>query len=220
MYDLVWSEPLSSLCARFGISDVALRKTCQRAMVPTPERGYWARKEAGKKAFVRPFSERPPAMDHEVQVGGWREYSSYHIWTDDELLDPLQPPPQFGSTLESVRDRITKAIGKVTVRREVTDWHPAISRLLKENAVRREKQRASGYVLSSERTQFDSLFVQRRLRILNSLFIAVEKFCGRPLRMRSRLRYRSTVRLFGSSLRLRELGAEPIRKAAQGRMRS
>ena len=47
LYDLVWTEPLRSLSARFGISDVALRKTCARAQVPTPERGYWASKERG-----------------------------------------------------------------------------------------------------------------------------------------------------------------------------
>ena len=38
LYDLVWSEPIKTLCARFGISDVALKKTCARAEVPTPAR--------------------------------------------------------------------------------------------------------------------------------------------------------------------------------------
>ena len=54
LYDLVWSQPMRVLCTRFGISDVALAKTCKRAMIPTPERGYWARKEAGKKTWVQP----------------------------------------------------------------------------------------------------------------------------------------------------------------------
>jgi len=36
LYDLVWSEPLKTLCSRFGISDVALRKTGARSEIPTP----------------------------------------------------------------------------------------------------------------------------------------------------------------------------------------
>jgi hypothetical protein len=30
LYDLVWSEPMMTLSARFGISDVALKKTFAR----------------------------------------------------------------------------------------------------------------------------------------------------------------------------------------------
>jgi hypothetical protein len=48
IFELVWSEPMKNLAVRFGISDVALKKICARAAIPTPDRGYWARKEAGK----------------------------------------------------------------------------------------------------------------------------------------------------------------------------
>lgn len=55
LYDLVWSEPMKNLATRFGVSDVALKKTCGRAGIPTPERGYWAKKEA-RKIYFSPFS--------------------------------------------------------------------------------------------------------------------------------------------------------------------
>ena len=48
LYALVWSEPMKTLSGRFGISDVALTKTCTRAKIPTPDRAYWAKKEGGK----------------------------------------------------------------------------------------------------------------------------------------------------------------------------
>jgi len=51
LYDFVWSEPMKVLSTRFGLSDVALKKTCERAGIPTPDRGYWAKKEAGKKTL-------------------------------------------------------------------------------------------------------------------------------------------------------------------------
>ena len=179
LYDLVWSEPLKTLCARFSISDVALRKTCQRAMIPTPERGYWARKQAGKKTWTIPLPERPPAMEDEVEIGGGHGYY-YQSWTDEELLGPLPAPPIFETTLESVRERIIKAIGKVTIAREVTSWHPAVARLLKNDDKLREKTLTSTYVFHWEKPQFDSPSARRKLRILNALFFATGKFHARP----------------------------------------
>jgi hypothetical protein len=61
--DLVWSEPLMTLCSRFGISDVALKKTCARSAIPTLERGFWTRKDAGKPTFQVALPIRPPSMD-------------------------------------------------------------------------------------------------------------------------------------------------------------
>jgi hypothetical protein len=165
LYDLVWSEPLRVLCTRFDISDVTLGKT--------------SRNEAGKKRLVQPLPERPPAMGDDVQLGGKHE-RWYRTLTDDEVLGPLPPPPEFEHTLQSIRDRITKTIGKVTAPSEVNAWHPAISHLLKEDEKRRESQRTSEYVSSWDRPQFDDPAARRRLRILNSLFVAVEKFNGRP----------------------------------------
>jgi len=49
LYELVWKVPGRQLAARYGISDVALAKTCRRLGVPRPSRGHWARVAAGKK---------------------------------------------------------------------------------------------------------------------------------------------------------------------------
>jgi hypothetical protein len=43
LYDLVWSEPIKTLAARFDISDVGLAKTCHKENVPVPEGGHWAK---------------------------------------------------------------------------------------------------------------------------------------------------------------------------------
>jgi len=48
MYDLVWARPMTKVAEEFGISDVALKKACTKHRVPTPPRGYWAKKDAGK----------------------------------------------------------------------------------------------------------------------------------------------------------------------------
>ncbi|MBB5337829.1 hypothetical protein [Tunturiibacter gelidoferens] len=179
LYDLVWSEPLMTLCSRFGISDVALRKTCARSEIPTPERGYWAKKDAGKPTFQVALPMRPPGMDDQVLIAAGQSYW-YQDWKKEELLGPLPALPEFSKPIEAVRERIAKVIGKVTVPREVRVWHPAIGRLLKEDETRREKQRASSYPMSSNVPPFDLPFERRRLRILNSLFVAVGRMNGKP----------------------------------------
>jgi hypothetical protein len=75
------SEPMKNLAPRFQISDVALRKTCLRAGIPTPERGHWALKEAGKKTFQPPLPERAPGMGEMVRIanGGKHRYAYYGI---------------------------------------------------------------------------------------------------------------------------------------------
>lgn len=175
LYYLVWAEPLRTIAARFKISDVALRKTCQRAAIPTPERGYWARKDAGQRCPVPSLPERPPAMDDEVAVAAG-QHGWYRQSEREELLQPLPPPPRFDTSLEIVRDRIRNMIGEVTVPREVRVWHPAIQKLLREDEARREKYKESRY--SWNKPLFDSPVDRRRLRLLNALFVAVGRCNG------------------------------------------
>ena len=55
LYDLVWSEPFTSLSKRFKISDVGLRKICLRFDIPIPNRGYWRKVETNNlNGFVKP----------------------------------------------------------------------------------------------------------------------------------------------------------------------
>jgi hypothetical protein len=179
LYALVWSEPMKTLSGRFGISDVALKKTCVRAEIPTPDRGYWAKKEAGKSTLQDALSPRPPGMGDEVIVGGGGNYWHWHL-SHEELLGPVPPPPEFAESIEAVRERIAEVIGEVTVPRDIAIWHPAIGRLLKEDDKRREKQAASHYTMPWDNPLFDAPIERRRLRILNTLFLATAKMNGKP----------------------------------------
>ena len=48
LYNEVWTSPMTAVAARLGISDVALKKRCVKAEIPTPPNGYWAKLRAGK----------------------------------------------------------------------------------------------------------------------------------------------------------------------------
>ena len=179
IFELVWSEPMKNLAVRFGISDVALKKICARAAIPTPDRGYWARKEAGKSTPQPALAERPPGMADEVVVGKGASYW-HEQWTKEELMAPLPPRPEFHEPIEVVRERIASAIGKVSVPREIRNCNPAIDRRLKEDERRREKQQASSYPMSWDAPLFDEPLERRRLCILDTLFLAAAKMNGRP----------------------------------------
>jgi len=49
LHNLVWSQPMQRLAKQFSVSDVALAKSCRRAEIPMPKRGYWANHKPAKK---------------------------------------------------------------------------------------------------------------------------------------------------------------------------
>jgi hypothetical protein len=48
LYELVWSEPMLKVAARYGVSSSYMARVCTQLYVPRPERGYWAKLAVGK----------------------------------------------------------------------------------------------------------------------------------------------------------------------------
>ncbi|MBV7522116.1 hypothetical protein [Ensifer sp. ENS12] len=48
LFELVWSEPVSTVAGRFGVSGSYLARVCAALGVPRPPRGYWAQKAVGR----------------------------------------------------------------------------------------------------------------------------------------------------------------------------
>jgi len=63
LYRLLWAEPLTRLAERFCVSDVGLRKICQRHDIPLPPQGYRQRAQAGR---AQPPAPLPRAGDQEM----------------------------------------------------------------------------------------------------------------------------------------------------------
>jgi hypothetical protein len=61
LYEEVWSQPMRGLARKYGVSDVALAKTCRKLKIPVPGRGYWAKLVAGKRMKSRPPLPEFPA---------------------------------------------------------------------------------------------------------------------------------------------------------------
>lgn len=48
LYEMVWSEPMLRVAARFGVSSSYMARVCMLLNVPRPARGYWANLAVGK----------------------------------------------------------------------------------------------------------------------------------------------------------------------------
>ena len=178
LYDLVWADPMRDVAKRLGLSDVGLRKICVRAQIPLPPQGHWNKLRAGKKSVRIALSPRGPGMSDEVTIGRSHYWSA--PWTDEELLGPIPKPPTFPEPIESVRERVRKQIGRVTVPRDLSGAHPAITALLEEDNQRREKNAAHPLrAWRSEMPRFDPPTSRRPLRLMNALFLAVLRGGGK-----------------------------------------
>lgn len=65
LYEQVWARPMTKVAADYGVTGTALKKTCDRHRIPTPERGYWAKLEYGKrvkKEALPPLAEQNLAL--------------------------------------------------------------------------------------------------------------------------------------------------------------
>ncbi len=49
LYEEVWAEPVTAVAKRYGVSDVAIAKTCRKMHIPVPGRGYWNKVQSGQK---------------------------------------------------------------------------------------------------------------------------------------------------------------------------
>ena len=62
LYEKVWKTPVRILAREYGVSDVAIAKTCRKLHIPLPGIGYWS-----KKAAHRPVEPRPPLPVIEIR---------------------------------------------------------------------------------------------------------------------------------------------------------
>ncbi len=153
LYDLVWSEPKSTLAKRLGISDVGLAKTCRRADIPVPGLGYWAKLQHGKKVRRLPLPPAGPGIRDAVTI---------------TLTPPLPPDVEAQIQQERSPDR------RITVPETLTDHHPLVRAWLDTQRRQLKEAIRKGQQPPSSRLHFTKA-ERRRLRLLSTLLNELEK---------------------------------------------
>lgn len=78
LYDLAWSQPMTSIGKQMGVSSSYLARVYTRLNIPRPPVGYWAKIEAGKAV------PKPPLPD--IKPG---EEDSWDRYNDAPLMKPI-----------------------------------------------------------------------------------------------------------------------------------
>ena len=61
LYEEVWAEPMVRVAVRHGVSANYLARVCDYLNVPSPHRGYWAKRQFGQAPTRLPLpAPRPP----------------------------------------------------------------------------------------------------------------------------------------------------------------
>ena len=117
-------------------------------------------------------------MPHEVEIGGQSRWQHYLHDPQAILAEPPPTEPTFTESIENLGARIRARVGKVRFERDLAAGHPEIRRLVGEDEKRRATIARYGWLNNT--ALFRSAFETRRLRLLNSLFLAGGKFGAQP----------------------------------------
>ena len=156
-------EPLYTLAPIYGISDVALKKICNKLRVPTPPVGYWAKKQHGYKVDRIPLPKLKEGEPDSYTIH-YYSFSSRKRSTFNAEAEKLIQDENKGGTSVKVRDKLRSP-------------HP----LVRETARILQSSKPDRYgVLRPVRKRYIDIRVapenlNRALRIMDALIKALEK---------------------------------------------
>jgi len=119
-------------------------------------------------------------MPDTVHVGERQRLGYVRYDPEAELAKPPPVEPLFDEPIEAVRARVAAEVGKVRIDRDLTSPHPVVRNLLADDEKRRLKPGDAPWRLRLGEPLFASAFEKRRLRVLNSIFTALQKFGAAP----------------------------------------
>jgi hypothetical protein len=163
LYDLVWSEPMIKLAAKYGISGNGLAKACRKADIPVPERGYWNRLHAGQKVRKTPLPAAKPNTPEKVTI-------------DPPTPRPEAPPPPPvpASVQEKIEAEQREAM-PIAVFATLSSPHRIIAAWLEQDRRERRERRHDSWFSSRHEPIDGTELAKRRLRILSAVFKALER---------------------------------------------
>jgi hypothetical protein len=152
LYQKVWAQPLLKVAEEYGVSAVALGKTCKKMSVPVPGRGHWAKlahgKEGAKKPplpkldnvpviFRSPVAPKKPAMSDQNDP----DFAAINQFLSSDALNPspidasARPNPLIRHTQNLLRSRSRKDEHGILLPRESSGLDVKVSEGTLERAL-------------------------------------------------------------------------------------
>ncbi len=136
LYEEVWSEPMTTVAVRYGVSDNGLRKRCKALNIPLPPAGYWAKVKAGK-----PVSDRvplPPTIynsndksdksDRTKPLAQKKDSILRYIDTEELTIEQLSNMQDFDLLLPGSFEAFSNWGSSITVPGRIHDYHALVSK--------------------------------------------------------------------------------------------
>lgn len=180
LFQEVWSEPAATVAQRYGVSGAALAKWCTKLEIPRPQRGYWAKKAAGKKVPAPPpLPEINKSLARHVR-GYAIHWANADCMSDERLVDG---EPLHLLTRESI-ETLSDYTSRLVVEGQLRSPDEVASSVMRSLAEAREKRLADrqdwqykltrsqwGRPVSGKRSPFDlsPKNEKRVLRVVDTL---------------------------------------------------
>ncbi|HPW19624.1 MAG TPA: hypothetical protein PLE61_02330 [Vicinamibacterales bacterium] len=126
LYEEVWTDAVTVVAPRCGLSGVGLLKICKKLGIPVPPRGYWAKVEAGRPTRQVPLPALPAgARSLTGPLPLSEQEAAMHARVRDALLQTRESQPSVSVPDELVDPRpLVRAAAARLKRRDGRD-HPA-----------------------------------------------------------------------------------------------
>lgn len=136
LYNMVWTQPLTTLAKNFDISDVGLRKICVKMDIPLPKAGYWMKKKYNKKikqaqlpvnhAVKDQVVISPTSPDVREVYSQISEQRLLQQKIEDQLGDLLVVPDSLAKPDELILNTKKYLSGKITYRDRINNNMPVL----------------------------------------------------------------------------------------------
>lgn len=126
LYEEVWTDAVTVVAPRYGLSDVGLVKICKKLGIPVPPRGYWAKLKAGRPTHKVPLPALPAgARDPSGPIPLSEQEAAVHARVRDALQQTRESQASISVPAELVDPHpLVRAAAARLKRRDGWD-HPA-----------------------------------------------------------------------------------------------
>lgn len=141
LYNEIWSEPVTTVAERYGISDNGLRKRCIKLQIPLPPLGYWAKVKAGAKIPKPKLPVLKVKEETIVLKNVKHEHEMELIDIGARSTEELKKLGGLEVFTPRSREAFEKWCGKVHVPKKVDPFHPLIIEYQKEIEYRKVRDK-------------------------------------------------------------------------------
>lgn len=190
LYNEVWEESLAAIAKRYGISETALRKRCNKLDIPLPPKGYWQKIKSGKEikkpALSKVFGKYVQIVQKSIIK---YKYNSNEL-TDEQLVALKEE--ELSLLTDETKVLIKKKCYDIVVKEQLRNPHQLILNHQEEMILRKKKEKelrenrffynrySNGEILyknfrSSLPIHVSDRNIKRVYRFLNALFKTLEE---------------------------------------------